>query len=88
MLEVEVEKIEIRKRRHRIERSDEAAIAEHVAHVNGGARHQKLVGGDAGVHFDVIDEEFESARMVDLVFVDGHLHRRLKHLPASSLQRR
>src|SRR4051794_1253723 len=63
-VKIEVEEVEIGERRHRIERGDEAAIAEHVAHVDHRARDQEIARGHAGIDFDVVDEKLESARLL------------------------
>src|SRR5438270_4095942 len=63
-MKIEVEEVEVRERRNRVERGDEAAVAKHVAHVDDRTRDQEVIRGHAGVDFDVVDEQLESARLL------------------------
>src|SRR5205823_1835793 len=63
VLQVEVEEVEVGERRHRLERGDEAPVAEHVAHEDLRLGDEQLVRGEAAVDGDVVDEELEAARL-------------------------
>ena len=88
VLQIEVQHVEVRERGDGVELRDQPAIAQHVAHEDDRLGDQELIRGDAAVDLHVVDEEPAAARLLDLLRIDRHFHRRLEGRPRLGLQRR
>src|SRR5205823_4535901 len=81
VLQIEVQHVEVRERGDGVELRDQPAIAQHVAHEDDRLGDQELIRGDAAVDLHVVDEEAAAARLLDLLRIDRHFHRRLEGRP-------